>query len=420
MFRLRVITLTVYLIHLLLAQAAELPKIGFEIESSHIGFYNKDCTERANGLMKGHRVKAQSGVGWFLGVDTTPALKSELQAEYDVLCKLDDRSSLERIMGNVELSMDSLDELTTVEIVNDKGESDPYNPWRIIDSDGFTKKTPKALWDLQVTAPLPLEAIQDLLIALFKREDHPLLIKDKNWMRNVVYVQKNWLDSKFFQEMTGGSAWATKDVMGFLSLLLTHIKSAQELTASRHSPTLRHAMRTQGPKILVWIMPRMYWTTVFHSIKHRMPQGVELWTILEHLACYRNSRDGGLWLDSDFCQGNVDDPKPNGKLKKKAWSLQRGRKPLRVQKWVTSIVTRPATHPDALSEWDEKHFDGQIGGFDKLGKKFETVLGSNREVPIWEFRGLGVSWRKNLLERMLAMQSAVIELHKKYPEEPTS
>ncbi|KDN69458.1 hypothetical protein CSUB01_06652 [Colletotrichum sublineola] len=151
-----------------------------------------------------------------------------------------------------------------------------------------------------------------------------------------------------------------------------------------------------------------------------MPQGVELWTVLEHLACYRNSRDGGLWLDSDFCQGNVDDPKPNGKLKKKAWSLQRGRKPLRVKKWVTSIVTRPATHPDALSEWDEKHCDGQIGGFDKLGKKFETVLGSNREVPIWEFRGLGVSWRKNLLERMLAMQSAVIELHKKYPEEPTS
>ncbi|KAK2050930.1 hypothetical protein LY76DRAFT_529514, partial [Colletotrichum caudatum] len=313
-----------------------------------------------------------------------------------------------------------LDGSTTVQIVNDKGISDPYNPWRNLHFPIFTKKTTKAIWDMQATAPLPLEAIQDLLIALFKKEDHPLLIKDKKWMKTVVYVQKNWLDSKFFQETTDGSAWATKDVLGFLSLLLTNIKSARELTASWYRPTLRKGNKTQGPKILVWIMPRMYWTTVFHSIKAKMPKGVELWMILEHLACYQNTKDGRLQLDKNFCEGNVDDPQPNGKLKEKAWSLEGGLQPLTVKKWVTTIVSRPAKHPDALSEWDKRHFDGQIGAFDKLGKKFETVLGSDREVPIWEFRALGGSRRKDLLKRMQAIQSAVVELHKKYPEEPTS
>lgn len=139
-----------------------------------------------------------------------------------------------------------------------------------------------------------LEAVQDLLIAAVQKEAHPLVIQDKNWSKNLVYVQKNWLDSKYFQEATGGSDWATKDVMGFLSIMLSNIKMARELTASVFHPARRNAYLTQGPKTLVWLMPRNSWTSVFSLVEKKLPKSVGLWEILEHLSCYQNTKDGKL------------------------------------------------------------------------------------------------------------------------------
>ncbi|KAK1997178.1 hypothetical protein LX36DRAFT_721516 [Colletotrichum falcatum] len=296
---------------------------------------------------------------------------------------------------------------------------DPCNPWKKITA--TSKKSDKAMWDVQATAPLMLEGIQDLLIAAFRKEDHPLIIRDKSWMTKVVYVQKRWLDSKFFQELNGGSEWATKDVLGFLSLMLTNIKTAQELTANILQPSKRHALTTQGPKVLVWLMPRNYWTSVFSLVDKKLPKGVGLWAILEHLACYENTGDGKIKLDKNFCQGEKGNPQPNGKLQDRAWSLQGGRDPLSVKTWVESIISEPAGRPDALSVWDTKHFDGQIGAFDKYKIRFEPVLGSSpsRKVPLWEFRGLGMSLRADLPNRLAKIQSAVVNFHKKYPQEPT-
>lgn len=105
MIRLSVTALTVYLAYLFPVQAARTPKIGFEIETSQMHFYNIKCTESANTAMKGHQVSGQIGGGWFLGVDTTPAKASLLQPEYDVLCNLDDTNKLESLIGHVVQSM---------------------------------------------------------------------------------------------------------------------------------------------------------------------------------------------------------------------------------------------------------------------------------------------------------------------------
>ncbi|WQF84179.1 hypothetical protein CDEST_09193 [Colletotrichum destructivum] len=420
MLSLRFITLAVYLTRLFLVQAARTPRIGFEIETPHMPIFNSECTDEENTAMKGHRVLGQTGNGWFLGVDTSPAVKSLLNLEYDLLCDLGNTHELESIIGNVMANMAELDTRDTFIIQDSKGYRDNCNPWRKLAFPGVSKVSGKATWDVQATAPLMLEAVQDLLIAAFQKEDHPLVIKQKNWMKNLVYVQKNWFDSKYFQEATGGSDWATKDVIGFLSIMLTNIKEARELTASIFHPLIRKGISTQGPKTLVWLMPRNSWTSVFSLVKKKLPESVQLWAILEHLACYQNTKDGKLKLDKRFCRGTVDNPQPNGKLQDKTWSLKGGGDPLSVKTWVESIVSRPAGSLDALSEWDAKHFDGQIGAFDKLGKTLEQVLDSSREVSLWEFRGLGYSRKADLPKRIDQIQGAVVKFHKRYPQEPIS
>ncbi|KAK2043615.1 hypothetical protein LZ31DRAFT_467908 [Colletotrichum somersetense] len=166
-------------------------------------------------------------------------------------------------------------------------------------------------------------------------------------------------------------------------------------------------------------MPRHYWTSVFSLVSDKLPKCVKLWDILGHLACYRNTMDGQLELDGEFCEdtGDKRNPEPNGKLQIKAWSLKGGKDPLTVKEWVDSIdSTSPdgPEHPDALTEWDEKHFDGQIGGFGRMGKPFENALGSERKVPLWEFRGLGQIKKGQVLEYLEAIQREVVDFHKIY------
>lgn len=105
MFSLSFTILAFYLTHLFLVQAARTPKIGFEIETPHMPIFNMECTDKANTAMKGHQVLGQTGNGWFLGVDTTPAVKSLLNLEYDLLCDLGDMQELESIIGNVMNNM---------------------------------------------------------------------------------------------------------------------------------------------------------------------------------------------------------------------------------------------------------------------------------------------------------------------------
>ncbi|KAJ0159065.1 hypothetical protein CTA2_10377 [Colletotrichum tanaceti] len=399
--------------------AARKPKIGFEIETVDILFYNGHCTLHQNQEMKGHRVirhqgLAENGNGWFLGVDAKSNKKMILTPEYDLLLDLDNIRELGSITEAVMRDISRFDTAPYFRMEDRRGRESPCNPWKKLI---FSSRSSKASWDVQATAPLMLEAVHDLLIAAFHREKTSTSNKDKTWMKNTVYVEKTWLKSEYFRTQTRGSDWATKDVLGFLSIMLTNIKNAQKLSAPFWRYYRRTALRTQGPKTLVWLMPRNSWKSVFSLVENKLPdQGETLWDILEHLACYQNTPNRELRLDTRFCAGTINNPKPNGKLEEKAW-VKKGYPSLSVKDWVNSIINPDETQ-DLLSKFDAEYYYGQIGAFDGLGKGFEHVLGSNRPVSLWEFRGLGMSRTRELPDRLQDIRNAVVEFHEKYPEAP--
>ncbi|KAK1566436.1 uncharacterized protein LY79DRAFT_572082 [Colletotrichum navitas] len=415
MFSLRSIFLTVLQLHL--AQASK-PQIGFELESFDMSLFNFRCSEDDYYSMKGHQVAGQRGNNWFLGVDDTPAKTWRLNPEYDIRCDLGDLESLKGITQEVKQSMRFLGYAKQVWVQNNQGKKDVCNPWKPRQLFSALSKSPdKAIWNLQATAPLMLEGIQDLLTTAVKKERNPLVGVSSR--ANLVYIQKSWIDSnQFLKEATGGSYWATQDMLGFLSVVSSTMRAATELSAPFYQPG-RKFLYSLGPKGLIWIMPRHYWTSVFSLVRDKMPKDVKLWDILEHLACYRNTVDGQLQLDERFCDdtGDKRKPQPNGNLQKLAWSLKGGKDPLTVKEWIDSIQSTSTNGhdlPDALSEWDEKHFDGQIGGFSRLGKPFETALGSKRKIALWEFRGLGDITQSQISQHLEAIQVQVVKFHKRY------
>ncbi|KAJ0162519.1 hypothetical protein CTA2_4429 [Colletotrichum tanaceti] len=300
----------------------------------------------------------------------------------------------------------------TVRALDGTPESDVCNPWKKT----FLSRFRRDEWHVQATAPLMLEAIQDLLIAAFEGKKHPLLFSRKSPRRqDVVYVEKAWLNPIHFEELPGGINSVTKDVLGFLSIVLMNIKTAQVQEGLIWDERAKLGIPVAGPKVLGWIMPRNNWVSVFRLVQMRLPhRGSNLWNILEHLACYRNSKSGKLRLDERFCTGKVDNPKPNGELGKKSWARPGGYPYLLVKEWVDGF-SNPVGGRDLLSEFDATR---QIGGFDLVGKTMEHVRNSNRPVAIWEFRELGVVRPKKLLDHLTTIQKAVLEFHEKYPNEP--
>ena len=101
--------------------------------------------------------------------------------------------------------------------------SDTRNDWRIgkpTTGGAFGSMR----WAPQVTAPLPLESINDLFSKALAGTRSTLL-PYFNANRNIVYVTKD-----FFQSSPNGISpeKVTDDVLGFFSLILSYAKSATE------------------------------------------------------------------------------------------------------------------------------------------------------------------------------------------------
>ncbi|CAJ2502618.1 Uu.00g100120.m01.CDS01 [Anthostomella pinea] len=150
--------------------------------------------------------------------------------------------------------------------------------------------------------------------------------------------------------------WATKDVLGFFSIVLTYAKSAQELKGA--------VLDAHGAKALVSFTPRVYWTTVYEDVKDKIPGS--LWDIINVLACYQFGSSEDVKLDEDYCGGSVEKPEVKGTLEKQAWKdADEGGEELSVKTWIESIDQ--GERPDALSEFDQKYWDGSIGAFEAYG-----------------------------------------------------
>ncbi|KAJ0160784.1 hypothetical protein CTA2_7291, partial [Colletotrichum tanaceti] len=295
-------------------------------------------------------------------------------------------------------------------VLRDSNHNRPLcNPWK----KGSLSVSNIALWFVHTTAPLMLEAIQDLLIAAAKGEKHPLVSKSLvRLMRNVVYVEERWLYTvpPYFMGGTLNTNWATKDVLGFFSILLTNLKNSEDFRPMAEEEMDR-AQSTRN-QWAMWIKPRKDWDSVFIEVVDKLPErGEGIWGILEHLACYKNTKSGALKLDERYCTGTVDEPVPTGKLMKKSWPANDiwRRYPAHVA--IPGLVRQARPYSGVRQA---RPYSG-VRGLESL---YEPVLDSRRRVPVWELHHLGHFSRQRLLDPIKSVHRAVREFHRKYPNEP--
>lgn len=153
----------------------------------------------------------------------------------------------------------------------------PCNPWKIISPD-HGGEADGINWAPQVTAPLPLEDINDLMSKAMADQDSALLPGPGKRRRRFVWATKDFFQSK---PNTISSDSVKDDVLGFFSLILSYTKNA------------RIEQEDDSPKILTSIMPRTEFTTIFALVKSKIPLDPHnLYELIKILACYKNNDDG--------------------------------------------------------------------------------------------------------------------------------
>ncbi|KAL8881308.1 MAG: hypothetical protein Q9198_001467 [Flavoplaca austrocitrina] len=373
------------------------PGIGVEFETSGVVFESKGCDKSSTDKCKGKMVGGRQGENWMLTADTTSNIAGQLVAEYildGTQIKLDTGKAAEAA-ARVADDIDKWNPFKDMQDPKVDVENSNCNPWTIVQpsKDGAIRQLP---WAMQATAPLPLEAIHDLFRKAVANEASPLL-PGINSARNMAFVTKD-----FFQANPNGISpdSVRADVLGFFSLVLSYAKGASKVTSGNSA------------KNIISIMPRTDWTNLFNQIRPAVPG--ELYDLVKVLACYRYFEDGAVEIDHTYCEGTVEDPKPNGQMDKEVFSLESDgkRDKCSVKVWIKSIQDNRS--PDRLSEAD-KVIDGSIGG---LGNSLENVLNTNRAVPLFEFRSLAGVKAANMEDKVTKAEQAVIDYHHAFSSPP--
>lgn len=136
----------------------------------------------------------------------------------------------------------------------------------------------------QITAPMPLEAIGDLIQKAQREQNHPLLPLGGNPKRRLIWVQSGFFQSNPYG-LTPNDVKA--DALGFFSLVLSYAKSASFLVSG------------ESPKTLISIMPRTDFVTMYNEISPEIQSGINsgsLFDILNILACYKSDITGDIEL----------------------------------------------------------------------------------------------------------------------------
>lgn len=239
-----------------------------------------------------------------------------------------------------------------------------------------------------------LEAINNIIAKSVAGQDSPFLgrIKSDKW----VSVTKD-----FFQSKPGGLEpdAVTEDVLGFLSLLVSYAKVAR---AMDEDETLRH---------LLPIMPRTDFVGQLNQVSSKL-QNVDIYQVVTILACYTN---GAASIDTNFCGGDVGSPSPTDQMDQQTFTVSTAAdsKSLKVKDWITGLSGDSAT--DALAELDT--FVG--GSFGAFGSTVEKMVGSDRQVPLYEFRRLPAILTGELRGWTEEHENAELEYHKQYASVPS-
>ncbi|KAI1349146.1 hypothetical protein F5Y01DRAFT_327670 [Xylaria sp. FL0043] len=266
-------------------------------------------------------------------------------------------------------------------------------------------------WQRQITAPLPLEAVNEIIE--MARKDYtvmpPISLLPAQYKRGkrLIYVSR-----EFFQSFQGEIPKdPTPDLLGFFSLVISYVKAASDYRSG------------VSPKFLLPILPRNDFQTMFNLVRGSLGSSLDmgdgsLYNIVKTLACYEWYTDDdyvSLEVDTGYCTGDVENPAPGPKLDQLGFQVTGGKinpaPSFTIKEWMDDLQ---ANKGDRLSIAD-KTYDGQIGGF---GDKMEYVLGTTRLVPLFEFRDLGSSVASQFEDVVTTAENEVINLHTKYATAP--
>ncbi|KAI1320050.1 hypothetical protein F5Y16DRAFT_417644 [Xylariaceae sp. FL0255] len=245
------------------------------------------------------------------------------------------------------------------------------------------------VWDMQVTVPMPLEAVCDVFA-------------DANTLNNGLGSPTNYLlpiADDFFQ-FVAGLTNPDKDVMAFFSLILTYVKNARKVNKS--------------PKLNSSIMPRTDFLTIFKLVQPKLASVLtdsdSLYQIVKQLACW-NWNSGQVMLNLRYCSANSNPslaPTPNSYMDTVQYSTNDG-DTMSIMDWINGIQN-PGPDGDLLKNFDV-NFDSQIGGF---GSLVENILNTNTPVPLFEFRDLLRISASAFQPSVENVENQVINYHRTY------
>ncbi|KAJ5988459.1 hypothetical protein N7481_003669 [Penicillium waksmanii] len=270
------------------------------------------------------------------------------------------------------------------------------NPWSLkVGSDPVN-----SVWSRQITAPMPLGAINDLMKQSkinIGKSSPPLVTYARSKIDSKV-----WVNDFIFEESPGGlTKNVGENVRGFLALLLSHAKAGSQVRNS------------ESAKELTSIMPRTSFAKMYKLIESKL-ENKDLWAIVNKLACYINpieDADEYAAVDESFCSGCPDNTKINGKFEELQINICYGSEecPVNVKAWIQGLEDGK----DLLKEADEAMIDGQVGGYGYLTEY--RLNHPTEKLALFEFRDLpsckASSW-KSCLE---AAEAEIVKYHNQYP-----
>ncbi|KAL9113589.1 MAG: hypothetical protein Q9227_002327 [Pyrenula ochraceoflavens] len=392
------------------------PGIGFEFQTKDMKFFNGSCDLGNTRNSVQDTIQEHEGKNWKLAAGTCDGQKGALAMEYvtdGLKCKLGTyaaRDAVDELSSDIRewyTSRSTQSEIPVQLLRKEKGEEsvpNPCNPWIAKPAKPFDQ----VKWSPQVTVALPLEAIWRVLLqskylrAGFDPPDQSpwpnVSIADPRHVQGqeIVHVTKD-----FFRAKPNGMGVETPDeVKGFLSLILSYVKSAHPLGPGKQL------------KRLLWITPKTDFVGIYQSLRADSKIQGSLFDLVSILVCYdlrlrRSLCTGAVEvtprIDTNFCSGTLSKPKLTANLgqlgdlehsPRRKFSASRAESPTKymtatVKEWIDSIQRPPKSGPDdgldKLSAMD-RTLDGSIG---TLGKKMEPMYGDSTgrvNFPIMEFR----------------------------------
>ena len=133
------------------------------------------------------------------------------------------------------------------------------------------------IWQWQITAPMPLAAIDELFRQMKGVSVNPLLPFAKRSKDKMV-----WVNKAFFESDPQGNKQedVSEEVRGFFSMIMTYVKENGKQVGAHQ----------QSPKGMSSIMPRTDFATMYQSVKDKI-KGKDLYELVKILSCYTNEED---------------------------------------------------------------------------------------------------------------------------------